>query len=153
MLVVLEAMLRAFDVFDEVVHVQLVVEGPGHRPSSVPVLGMENYGNHVILHNLHEGSCDKDCASSTWERMSPMLEKGTLSVMTFSPSSVRRTTAISCLPSGNSTMETKMFLDTKTFMCPLLVPTAWPMLTEISCGLFMVLGIVGRTGCPSSPGW
>ena len=55
MLVVLEAMLRAFDVFDEVVHVQLVVEGSGHRPSSVPVGGMENDGGS-------HGS--KDCARS-----------------------------------------------------------------------------------------
>ena len=43
-LVVLEAMLRALDVVDEVVHVQLVIEGLGDRPSSVPVGGMENDG-------------------------------------------------------------------------------------------------------------
>tara|TARA_R100001126_G_scaffold99198_1_gene74423 strand:+ start:503 stop:688 length:186 start_codon:yes stop_codon:yes gene_type:complete len=43
-LVVLEAMLRAFDVVDEVVHVQLVIEGLGDRPSSVPVWGMKNDG-------------------------------------------------------------------------------------------------------------
>ena len=44
MLIVLEAMLRALDVVDEVVHVQLVIEGFGDRPSSVPVGGMENDG-------------------------------------------------------------------------------------------------------------
>ena len=44
-LVVLEAMLRALDVVDEVVHVQLVIEGLGDRPSSVPVGGMENDGS------------------------------------------------------------------------------------------------------------
>ena len=44
MLIVLEAMLRAFDVVDEVVHVQLVIEGLGDRPSSVPVWGMKNDG-------------------------------------------------------------------------------------------------------------
>lgn len=43
-LIVLEAMLRTFDVVDEVVHVQLVIEGLGDRPSSVPVGGMENDG-------------------------------------------------------------------------------------------------------------
>lgn len=43
-LVVLEAMLRAFDVVDEVVQVQLVIEGLGDRPPSVPVWGMKNYG-------------------------------------------------------------------------------------------------------------
>ena len=68
-----------------------------------------------------------------------MLEKRMLSVMTFSPSSVRRTKAISCVASGNSTMETKMFLDTKSFMCPLFEPTTWPMLTEISSGFFIVI--------------
>ena len=47
-LVVCESILRALDVFNPIVHVELVIECLGDNPSSMPVGSMENdCGFHI----------------------------------------------------------------------------------------------------------